>query len=148
MALALRYLEVERFRFGDRLVVDFELEDGCAGCAVPPLLLQPLVENAVRHGIAHLLEGGTVRVRACRKGETLRLEVENPCDEERPASDGEGIGLANVRRRLKAAFGERATFSAQEQSTNRQPVSAGGPERHFRVMLSFPCQRTLEVEER
>jgi len=147
------YLGIEQIRFGERLRIERRVGAGSASCLLPPLLLQPLVENAVRHGIAHLLAGGTVRVRARRRGENLRIEVENPCDEERPASRGEGIGLANVRRRLEAAFGERASFSVQERSAQEQSVreeSASGEASagSFRVVLSLPYKRALEVEER
>lgn len=135
VALAERYLEVERIRFGDRLQVNAEVEEDCAQCAVPPLLLQPLAENAIRHGIAHLLDGGTVSIQARREGETLRLAMENPCDQERPTSRGEGIGLNNVRRRLEAAYGERqVTFSARES-----PATDGGTVGRYRVVLTLPC---------
>ena len=142
MALAERYLEVERIRFGARLQVETEVEEVCAACAVPPLLLQPLVENAIRHGIGHLLDGGTVGIRARREGETLRIEVENPCDEERPASRGEGIGLTNVRRRLKAAYGDDVSFSARET-----PATGGCTEGRFRVVLTLPCRDVSKGEE-
>ena len=140
LAVARSYLEVEEFRFGDRMSVQFQVEDGCENCEVPPLLLQPLVENSVRHGIAHLLEGGTVQVRARRHEGRLILEVVNPCDPERPASRGEGIGLANVQRRLAAAFGDEAKLVADEQ-----PGDAPG-EGLYRVRLQLPCSRASKEE--
>jgi hypothetical protein len=95
------FLAVERVRFGDRLQVEIESRDA-ADCLVPPLVLQPIVENAVTHGVAHVLEGGSVRVSATRNGGVLSLVVENPCDPGRPAGTGTGVGLANVRARLRA----------------------------------------------
>jgi LytS/YehU family sensor histidine kinase len=115
LALIQRFLAVERVRFGDRLTVDISAGDA-ASCLVPPLLLQPLVENAVRHGIAHLVEGGVIRVAAGRAGGVLRIVVENPCDPDRPGrGGGTGVGLANVRARLRALHGRDATVSAGER---------------------------------
>jgi signal transduction histidine kinase len=109
-----RYLEVERVRFGDRLRV--ELDAGNAGgCLIPALLLQPIVENAVTHGIAHTIDGGTVRVAASRGAGTVTLTVENPCDPDRPRSGGTGLGLANVRARLRALHGDDARMRAEDE---------------------------------
>ena len=82
---------------------------------MPPLLLQPIAENAVRHGIAHVLEGGVIRVRAERSDGVLRVVAENPCDPDRPRSRGAGVGLANVRERLRALHGAEATLNTGEQ---------------------------------
>jgi hypothetical protein len=106
--LAETFLAIEQVRFGERLRARFEVDEEALALAVPPLVLQPLVENAVHHGIAHLLDGGEVRVTARRDGDRLLVEVANPCDPERPASRGAGVGLANVRSRLVALYDERA----------------------------------------
>ena len=108
LALAKSYLAVEQVRFGDRLRVELSQDEKSLECEVPPLILQPLVENAVRHGIAHRLEGGLVTIAARTDQGRLRLTVENPCDPERPVPRSEGIGLDNVRRRLTATFGSDA----------------------------------------
>jgi len=128
-----RYLEIEQVRFGDRLHVDVNAGDAGA-CLVPPLLLQPIVENAVTHGIAHTIEGGTVRVTASRGTGTVTFIVENPCDPDRPRSGGTGLGLANVRARLRALHGDDAQMRAgEEHGTWRveivlpQPPSAAAP---------------------
>ena len=114
VALIENFLAIERVRFGDRLTV--ALDAGNAGdCLVPPLLLQPLVENAVTHGIAHLLEGGTVRVAAERNEWWLKIVVDNPCDPDRPKRRGTGVGLANVRARLRALHGHHASLVAEER---------------------------------
>ena len=114
LALVERFLTIERIRFGDRLHVDLSA-GGAGACLVPPLLLQPIVENAVTHGIAHLLHGGTIRVAADRTGNTLRIVVENPCDRDRPRGGGAGVGLANVRARLRALHGHEAFLGAEER---------------------------------
>ena len=102
-----RYLAIEQVRFGDRLRVERAFEPGAILCRVPPLLLQPLVENAVKHGVAGRVEGGTIRLAARRHGDALVVEVHNPVDEDAPGRPGAGMGLENVRRRLEA-FGARA----------------------------------------
>src|ERR1041384_4742961 len=68
LALARSYLDVEHVRFGQRLRVEADIDPNCEDCGVPALLLQPLVENAVKHGIAGLLEGGAIRLVARREG--------------------------------------------------------------------------------
>jgi sensor histidine kinase YesM len=115
LRLVERFLSVEQVRFGDRLRV--EISEGDAGeCLVPPLVLQPVVENAVTHGVAHVVEGGTIRVSAIRSSGVLSLVVENPCDPDRPKGTGVGVGLANVRARLRALHGLDAQLAATENS--------------------------------
>jgi uncharacterized membrane protein (DUF441 family) len=122
-----RFLAVERIRFGDRLDVDLSADAGAERCLVPPLLLQPLVENAVTHGIAHLLDRGTIRIVASRTPARLSIVVENPCDPDRPRGTGAGVGLANVRARLRALYGAEAIVNSSER---------GGV---WRMELSFPA---------
>ncbi len=113
VALAECYLEIERVRFGARLTIATEIEPACVGWPVPALLLQPLVENAVTHGIAHCLEGGHVEIRVARHEGLLSIRVENPCDPDRPQrprGSSAGIGLANVKQRLRTRYGRRATI--------------------------------------
>lgn len=113
LALARRFLAVEQLRFGDRLQVDITAGDA-ETCDVPPLLLQPLVENAVTHGIAHVLEGGAVRIRAERRPSSLAITIDNPCDPDRPAGRGTGLGLKNVRERLRSLYGSDAALRVDE----------------------------------
>lgn len=136
IALLRRYLAVEQVRFGDRLRVDLRLDPACAQAAVPPLLLQPLVENAIKHGIAQRLEGGTVRIAVTVVRAALRVEIENPCDPDRRRPAGEGIGLANVERRLRARYGDRATLAAEDGGSS------------FRVRLTLPLRRFEDPERR
>ncbi len=118
LALAEALLSVERVRFGERLQVACDVEDAAGACLVPPLILQPLVENAVTHGIANLLEGGTVCVSARLQSGRLRLHVANPRDPDAPARrGGPGIGLQNVRLRLRALYGDEADVRQVESPT-------------------------------
>jgi signal transduction histidine kinase len=128
LKLVERFLAVERIRFGDRLDVDIEAAPGTESELVPPLLLQPIVENAVTHGIAHMLERGTIRITATRAAARLSVLVENPCDPDRPRRTGSGVGLSNVRARLKAMHGADALVRTSEQNGT------------WRVELSFPAQ--------
>ena len=114
LALARKYLEVERVRFGDRLGVEIE-STGADDYTVPSLILQPVVENAVTHGIAHLLGGGVVRIVTSCSPARIVMVVDNPCDADRPKRPGGGVGLANVRSRVRALYGTEASVTAFEQ---------------------------------
>ena len=92
LALARQFLAVEKVRYGRRLEVEEAVDEEALGAVVPPLLLQPLVENAVRHGVATLLDGGTVTLRVERTPDGVRVAVENPYDPEAPAPSGSGPG--------------------------------------------------------
>jgi len=113
LGLARSYLEVERIRFGKKLAVEENLEPSGRDCLVPPLLLQPLVENAVAHGISTLPEGGAVRLEASRSGNRLRIVIENPYDPNAPERPRGGLGLKIVRDRLAALYGSDALFAAR-----------------------------------
>ena len=116
LALARRFLAVEQVRFGERLQVEIEAPDDreTESCLVPPLVLQPLVENAVRHGVAHLLDRGVVHIRVEKRVATLVVTVDNPCDPDRPAGRGTGLGLRNVRQRLESLYGDEALLQTEE----------------------------------
>jgi two-component system, LytTR family, sensor histidine kinase AlgZ len=127
ISLAETFLAIERVRFGERLRTNFDIADDVRTVSVPPLMLQPLVENAVHHGVAHLLDGGEVHVRARRRDRFIELVVENPCDPDRPPSRSTGVGLVNVRSRIETLCGHRASVD----------VDAG--ETHFRVSILLPA---------
>ena len=113
VSLVRHYLDVERIRFGPRLAVEEDLDAEGSDCLVPPLLLQPLVENAVVHGISTLVGGGVVRLEARRAGNRLRIVIENPFDPDAPARPRGGMGLKIVRDRLDALYGPDAIFAAK-----------------------------------
>ena len=103
------YLSFEQLRLGDRLRVDAHADADALSVFVPPLILQPIVENAVRHGIADRPEGGCVALRARIENDRLVLRV---TDDGRGAKGtGDGLGLSSVRRRLAALYGDTATVS-------------------------------------
>jgi hypothetical protein len=128
LALAKAYLEVEQVRFGARLRVEIDTDADCERCVVPSLLLQPLVENAVKHGIAGLVNGGTIRLEAHCSGGVLRLKICNEFDAESPAASRHGLGLRNVRERLRALYENRARVNTTTTSD------------HFAVELEMPIE--------
>ena len=111
-ALAEQYLNVERVRFGSRLAFSTAIAADVVSIPVPPLLIQPLVENAVRHGVATLVEGGEVRIEASRAGPKALIVVTNPYDPD-VRRRGSGFGMDIVRRRLAVTFGDRAALTAE-----------------------------------
>jgi len=131
LALARSYLDVERARFGERLKVEEVIYPECEDCGVPPLLLQPLVENAVKHGVSGLLEGATIRLAALRTDSAVEIVVENAFDPEMEAPQKIGMGLENVRRRLRVRYGAAAGFDA------------GGKDGIYRVELRLPCESLM-----
>ncbi len=124
------YLEIERVRFGERLQVGEEFDPECLDQKVPPLLLQPLVENAVRHGIGNLPDGGSVTLRAYCEGRQLHLEVEDDGPGFEPSGAESGVGLSSVRRRLQELYGEAHHFQVER---------CGG---RTRVILRLPLSHT------
>jgi two-component system, LytTR family, sensor histidine kinase AlgZ len=109
-----RYLAIEQVRLGSRLRVICQGSESALIERIPALLLQPLVENAVVHGITHRLEGGEVSITAECRNEALWLRIENPADLDRPRSHGSGLGLNLVRQRLQAQYGAAYQFEAVE----------------------------------
>jgi Histidine kinase len=121
------FLAIEEVRFGERLRRSLDVSDEALGMSIPALLLQPLVENAVHHGIAHLVAGGEISVSARVRGALLDIAVENACDPDRPTSRGTGLGLGNVRGRVESMYGTRARMDTQSSSDR------------FRVLLALPA---------
>jgi signal transduction histidine kinase len=125
-----RYIEIQEVRFPDRLTVEVDVEPEAMVALVPSMILQPLVENSIRHGIAPRAAGGRVDVRAAREGELLRLTVRDDGLGADARTSGEargGVGLANTRARLQHLYGDR-------QQMRAGPVAAGG----YLVTINIP----------
>ena len=127
-ALADRFLEIERVRLGSRLQVTRETDPQATACLVPPLLIQPLVENAVVHGVSQLVEGGTIHIAASRGGPTLTIKIENPCDPDRPRRQRAGLGLDLLKKRVVTQFGAEGTVLVEEDAGR------------FRVEVRIPAE--------
>ena len=129
------FLNIEKIRYGKRLSVTRNSDPACDDCLIPPLLIQPLVENAIRHGIAPLVDGGTLHLDLRRDGPAIEILLENPVD---PASDvqdrgGAGVGLENVRSRLAKLFANQSNINVYRE------------ESRFLVKLRFPCIKLGET---
>lgn len=133
LALLTPYLEILKVRMGRRLGYSIDVPAELHGAALPPLILQPLVENAVRHGLEPKVGGGSVRVRAqVNRGESgneLDIEVADDGVGFTPCAGG-GVGLANVRERLRSQYGMAARLTVEEASPGT------------RVRISVPLQST------
>jgi two-component system, LytTR family, sensor histidine kinase AlgZ len=123
-----KYMAIEKVRFGARLTVLEEIQEESKACQLPPLLLQPLLENAVKHGIACLPEGGQVRLAAQRQNGRLDILVENSWDPDSPPRRSGGLGLKNVQRRLEARYGKDASLRVNSEGDL------------FQVSLSLPAE--------
>jgi len=130
LSLLRSYLVVEKIRFGARLDMREEIDDRTLNCLVPPLLLQPLIENAVGHGIANLPEGGWIRLNIREDGGgAVLVDVRNNFDPDAPPRRKNGVGLKNVSGRLQARYGKQAQVVVNKDKDQ------------FEVKLSFPCER-------
>lgn len=133
VALIERYLSIQAARFGDRMQVELHIDPAAREIAVPRLVLQPLVENAIEHGIAQRLSGGTLRIDAGLAGSQLRLVVTDSGGIHARPAESEArwnIGLTNTRERLQVLYGDAQTLHA-----------AADGDGAFRVQLSIPARR-------
>lgn len=110
------YLDVFILRMGDRLRYRIEVPDDLRAFPVSPLLIQPLVENAVKHGLEPAKEGGEITIKAAREGATVRISVSDTGAGLSDSGSGAGIGLENIRKRLDLAYGGRGRLSFEENS--------------------------------
>ena len=115
-----KYLEIEQTRFDDKLKVRFTIEPGLEHTRLPSLILQPILENAIKYAITPSAEGGSIDVSASRDGDLLRIRIEDDGPGMPPEGDPRrrrGVGLANARERLELIYGDRAGLTAR----NREP---------------------------
>lgn len=139
LAVLERYVDIERVRFPDRLEVRVDAAPETHDALVPSLLLQPLVENAIRHGIAQTVGAGRVEVRAERRGGRLWMEVRDTGPGFAPGAQREGIGLANVRARLACLYDDESRFTLENAPEGGAVVTVEVP---FRVAAP-PVERAL-----
>lgn len=130
LALLESYLTLERVRFGARLQVEMNVATETTNCLVPALVLQPLVENAVNHGIAHLVEGGAILISVRIANAQLEITLSNPCDPDHVPRKGEGVGLSNVTKRMAALYHGTARLEHENLGDR------------FRAKLMLPCERS------
>ncbi len=131
LALTRRYLHIEQLRLGERLAVDEDLGEVPRDAAIPMLTIQPLVENAVYHGIEPLAQGGAIRIAGHREPNgALSITVSNPLPEEGSRHrQGNRLALDNIRQRLAAHFGSRGALSIDDRDGQ------------YRVTLTLPYDK-------
>lgn len=136
IALCEHFLSIEKIRFGKKLQVQMQINPETQNCLLPPMILQPLLENAIKHGIRDLVDGGTIQVEATPYRDYLILRIANPIDtadadsqiQTQRRSEGTGTGLKNLHARLRSVYGQ----GAQADWTN----SAG----KFQVTITLPLE--------
>jgi len=115
-----KYLELERARFGERMTYEIEANEDVQGEKIPPLLIQPLIENAIKHGISPMVEGGRVHISICKKDSRLEVTVKDSGKgiQGRNLAEllGEGIGLSNTHQRLLRRYGEGLLLEKNQPS--------------------------------
>ena len=131
------YLDIEKMRFGDRLTLEFAIDASASAMLMPSLVLQPLIENAIKYAVAPREEGGRIRIGAHVTGGTLHLEVADDgpglIDATRLAN-GRGVGIRNTRERLQVLYGERGT------------VTVSNTEPGLRVSLTLPAEQAVALQ--
>src|SRR5512133_191826 len=137
LRFAERYLDIERVRFEDRLAVRFDVDPSVTDALVPRFVLQPLLENAVRHGVERRAAGGTVLVRAAQEQGFLRLDVvDGGSGPAQPRPGGNGIGLSNTSARLRHLYGPAGTLAVE-------PSEDGAT--RARIMVPYRPARDVRV---
>ena len=137
------YMGIQARRFGDRLRFEVSINQNVRDCMVPAFIFQPLIENAIRHGIGRHKGSDTVSIRGFREGEFLRLEVRNLNSrlEDKPArSLGPGVGLANTRARLEQLYGNRQEFGLRNLEPTGVSAELSIPLRSAPVLLEEPSR--------
>lgn len=130
LELCRRYLSIEKLRLGERLEIAWQIVDLPMHQPVPPLLVQPLIENAVHHGIARMSKRGTLTVSGGRSGSRWWIEIRNPLPaRQSPRPGGAGIAVSNIRRRINHRFGSSAKLENRTE------------ESHYIVRLELPLDR-------
>lgn len=129
VALGRQYLELEQLRLGERLAVDWQIGEVSLDLPIPPLMLQPLLENAVYHGIEPAPAGGTVSITITRRGDELHIRIANPVIAQVAPAAGNHMALANIRERLALYYDLEARLEI-ELADNR-----------YEVHIVLPCQR-------
>ena len=138
IAFAEQYLAIEQTRLGPRLRVDVAISPETLDALVPTMLLQPLIENAVRHGIAPLVEGGTIRIESKLQGSQVQIRVQNsgPCSRLAPPNEpASRIGISNTAERLKTLYAADHKFVLQ------WPESGG-----CEVTVELPFRRSMQPQ--
>jgi two-component system sensor histidine kinase AlgZ len=136
VALARQYLALEQLRLGERLKADWRIDELPGDAMIPPLMLQPLLENAVYHGIEPLAGGGVITIRLYRSGAKMHIEVHNPRQEQPSRHEGNRMALSNIRERLSLQFDVEADYEVEADND------------YYRVHITLPYVKENPNEHR
>jgi two-component system sensor histidine kinase AlgZ len=131
--LSRQYLALEKLRLGERLMEDWQIDAALKDALIPPLMLQPLLENAVYHGIEPLAEGGVISIKLYRADNELHLDVRNPCRGHCGVHNGNKMALENIRERLALKFDVEAKYT----------VESGDDYYHVHIQLPFVQEESV-----
>jgi LytS/YehU family sensor histidine kinase len=129
IALCNHFLAIEKIRFGKKLQVQMRIDPDSENCLLPPMLLQPLLENAIKHGIRDLVDGGTIELSSKVRAPWLFVAIDNPVDIHPSSTQGTGTGLKNLQARLRSLYSDKSRVEWQLT----QQV--------FRIEIALPLER-------
>lgn len=124
-----RYLELEHYRFGEKLIQEWDVQESCLSCMVPVMLLQPLYENAVKHGVYESIEPISIQTKTSIESDILHIEIGNFYDQTAIPRKGEGVGLTIVSDRLRLVYGNSASLKISKTSN------------YFKAMVAIPLKQ-------
>ncbi len=130
IALCNHFLTIEKIRFGKKLQVQMRIDPDSENCLLPPMLLQPLLENAIKHGIRDLVDGGTIELSSKVRAPWLFVAIDNPVDTQPSSAQGTGTGLKNLQARLRSLYGDKSR------------VEWRIAEQVFRIEITLPLERS------
>ena len=126
-----RYLDIEKIRFDKRLILDLKIDDDCLEMSLPPMLLQPLIENTIKHGLYGSIEGVEINLKVNKEDSCLNVLITNTYDPEYKSAKSNGIGLQNVKNRLLSIYGKSDILTVNNNKTL------------FEIQLKIPQYETL-----
>ncbi len=129
ITLCNHFLSIEKIRFGKKLNVIMTLDENSQDCLIPAMLLQPVLENAIKHGIRDLVDGGTIQIISKLRDDWLYISIENPVEAQASFAQGTGTGLKNLQARIMSLYGERSRFALHKT------------DERFRVEIALPIER-------
>ncbi len=136
IALCNHFLAIEKIRFGRKLQVQINAKSDSENALIPPMLLQPLLENAIKHGIRDLVDGGTIEVHCQFTAPWLYIAIENPIDSQPAQTQGTGTGLKNCSARLRSLYGDKARIDWRSEGLR------------FRVEIVLPFETAISHEDK
>jgi len=130
------YLDIEKVRFGDRLFIEEQIDPGCLNTKIPVMILQPLYENAIKHGVYESTDKVTIATSVSSSNEYIEMTISNNFDPEGISAKGTGTGLSNVSRRLELLYGNKAMLKTEKQNGI------------FTAKLFIPVDPQINIEEK